>query len=792
MSWKGTIRAIQAAERRTQRDAQRRFRELQRQAKEQAKLSVLQRARLEVETYENRIDVLLSVHKEQGEQWDWNQVLLTPPPLEPVRTYRWQTDVENRRASYVPGFFDKLFGKEKKQIAAFESEAHAAEVRDEQEFQAAWAQYQHDFVEYEDEKNLATLVLAGDHEAYVRILREFSPFAELSELGSSLNFNIRSPKVVEATVKVGGEETIPSEIKTLTSTGKVSRKAMPKARFQEIYQDYVCGCVLRVARETFALLPVEVLIVTAIADIFDSRTGRTAEQPILSVAISRETLVALNFDLLDPSDAIENFAHRGDFKASRKSGAFASIKPIGFDEIQSADAASVIIDRQVGVQTNNNAIRTAAAQGPQRPETDPGSSFIPSSFSCGVSTPTCDSPQNSVVSNRIPEPVNLLAEKWTDAAARNGLEFGFLRLTVNGLAEALGTGQKTNFTLAESKALALAAENFGYCLEPDPSHGAGNFWGDREIGIRPLPGGGVAKTSENFLRAAALLQLCFLVAAADGSVDRKETDEFRKFIENHFSFSWDERQRLLFMEALFLRNISSAKVTLSRAAKRVPPEKHLVVGQFLVNVAAADGVITPEEYKALTQIFGALELSRGMLDTLIHNLALSGNEVVIQKASGPANGEAIIQPATIPESGRLKLDMAKVAAISAETSEVIDLLTKAMADDDTPVASPARARLATARQAPPMSVSLQKSGESSILAAQNSFGHLDAKWHPIMQKLTAKDSWNRTEFEALARDYQFMPLSVFDSINEWADEALGDFILEGEDPITVRRALLKG
>jgi hypothetical protein len=136
--------------------------------------------------------------------------------------------------------------------------------------------------------------------------------------------------------------------------------------------------------------------------------------------------------------------------------------------------------------------------------------------------------------------------------------------------------------------------------------------------------------------------------------------------------------------------------------------------------------------------------------------------------------------------------MAKVAAISAETSEVIDILTRAMADDNTSDTASAQAKLATARQAPPMSVSLQKSGENSILATQNSFGNLDAKWHPIIQRLTAKDSWNRMEFEALAREYQFMPLSVFDSINEWADEALGDFILEGEDPITVRRALLKG
>ena len=60
---------MEAAERRQQRDAQKRLRELERQTKEQAKLSTQEQARLEVETFNNQLEVLLSVHKEQGETW---------------------------------------------------------------------------------------------------------------------------------------------------------------------------------------------------------------------------------------------------------------------------------------------------------------------------------------------------------------------------------------------------------------------------------------------------------------------------------------------------------------------------------------------------------------------------------------------------------------------------------------------------------------------------------------------------------------------------------------------------
>lgn len=438
MGWRGALRAMEAAERRAQRDAQRRFKELQRRAKEHAKLSALEQARLEVETFETQIEMLLSIHKDEGDQWNWQQILNAPPPIEPVRVGRQEAEVEARRAAYNPGFFDKLFGKAKKQTAAFEVELHMAKDRDEREFQAAWVQYQRDHAECEEERKLATAVLAGDDKAYGRVLRELSPFAELSELGSSLNFRIHSPQLLEVLVKVSGDRAIPSAIKSLTSSGKVSSKGMPKGRFHEIYQDYVCGCVLRVGREVFALLPIETAIVTALADLFDSRSGRTAEQPILSVAMSRAVMKRLNFDLLDPSDAMENFLHRGDFKASRKSGAFVPINPLGPDNLDAP-------------QTPTASLRLAPAA------TAP--SVAPS--------------------------VNPFPAKWAEALRRNEIEFGFLRLTANELAELLGKTPQDNFTLPDSRALARAVENFGYCLEPDPRYGAGNFWGNREVG--PFP-----------------------------------------------------------------------------------------------------------------------------------------------------------------------------------------------------------------------------------------------------------------------------------------------------------------
>ncbi len=56
-----------AAQRRQQREAQRRLRELEREAKEQAKLSAIEQARLEVATFESRV-AMTRIRLEPGEK----------------------------------------------------------------------------------------------------------------------------------------------------------------------------------------------------------------------------------------------------------------------------------------------------------------------------------------------------------------------------------------------------------------------------------------------------------------------------------------------------------------------------------------------------------------------------------------------------------------------------------------------------------------------------------------------------------------------------------------------------
>ncbi len=135
-------------------------------------------------------------------------------------------------------------------------------------------------------------------------------------------------KLVECELSVNGRGAIPAEMKSLTASGKLSVKAMPKGRFHEVYQDYVCGCVLRAAREVLALLPVDAVIVTAAVSEVHTVTGGEVQIPVLSVSMPRAAVEQLDFARLDPSDSMENFTHRGDVMASRKSAEFVAVVPL--------------------------------------------------------------------------------------------------------------------------------------------------------------------------------------------------------------------------------------------------------------------------------------------------------------------------------------------------------------------------------------------------------------------------------------------------------------------------------
>lgn len=317
MGWKGALRSLQASANRAERDSRRRYNELQRQHKQAEKMLERERAAYEVALYNNHVDLLRSIQKECGPVWSWKKIKATPPPNQPVRLRKHEMAAHSTLQNFRPNLIHKLFKRVETKRQSLAEAVNTAIQADEKAYQEAIGLYQQQYSEWQESQELADRILSGDLQAYLEVINEVSPLREISELGSKLEFRFRDRSLIEVTLHVNGEEVIPSEIKTQLQSGKLSAKKMPQSQFYELYQDYVCGCVLRVGRELFALLPFEMAVVTATGNVLNSQTGHIEEQPILSVALQRKTLESLNFNMIDPSDSLKNFVHEMDFKKTK-------------------------------------------------------------------------------------------------------------------------------------------------------------------------------------------------------------------------------------------------------------------------------------------------------------------------------------------------------------------------------------------------------------------------------------------------------------------------------------------
>jgi len=330
MGWKGTMRSLAAAQRRAEREAKRRQRELERQRKQLDKMQELEQAAYEVQVYENYVDLLQSVHKESSDIWDWEAIGCSQPPDQPARGRRHEEAARAKLDGFKPGLFDKMLSRTESKREELVAAVEEARQADEQEYQEALQMYNQEYAECETACELASGIAAGRAQACLDAIKHGDPFSEINELGSSIEFEAESTSLIQATLHVNSEEVIPSEEKRLLKSGGLSVKQMPKTRFYALYQDYVCSCVLRVGRELFALLPTDMVLVHAMGNLLDTKTGYMKEAPILSVAIPRETLERLNLDMLDPSDSMSNFVHRMAFKKTKGFGAVECLSPSDF------------------------------------------------------------------------------------------------------------------------------------------------------------------------------------------------------------------------------------------------------------------------------------------------------------------------------------------------------------------------------------------------------------------------------------------------------------------------------
>ena len=363
---------------------------------------------------------------------------------------------------------------------------------------------------------------------------------------------------------------------------------------------------------------------------------------------------------------------------------------------------------------------------------------------------------------------------WRDLIDAAPKEDGFVFCRVGSMAEIADISERARLTLGQSQRVAALARDFGWEVAPSPTATGISLAWDQEVVLYPsVPGEAVSELPAGPVR---LLYLCVTLAASDGVVDPQRLGAFDWLMAAHENSPAVERM-LRSTEAALWRDTNVAIRALQQIARSVPPESRSAVLHAMVQLAAADGEISLDELRVLQRIARAFELDPGTPEALMREKA-PFREVVIRTGEiGAAKGEAI-PPRRIASSGSFALDSTRIAALTQETNEVIAILSKVMEDggaaqfegDDLPSPLPEPFR-------PPIDNTGWMSG-------------LDSRYQPVLRQLLQSDVLTISEFNDLAAQHHLLPEDVFNAINDWADQALGDFLMEQGNDIRIYRNLL--
>lgn len=129
-------------------------------------------------------------------------------------------------------------------------------------------------------------VLAGDADTMLQVLQDVAPFNDLEKYAGDFRFGMEDTSLLEMEFSLSEERF--------------------KAEGAKGRQDAVCGVILRVARDSFALLPVQCVIIHAML------RGKT----IVSVEFPRDSFADIDFDGWDASELLSEYVHNMDYQPS--------------------------------------------------------------------------------------------------------------------------------------------------------------------------------------------------------------------------------------------------------------------------------------------------------------------------------------------------------------------------------------------------------------------------------------------------------------------------------------------
>jgi ribosomal 50S subunit-associated protein YjgA (DUF615 family) len=262
-----------------------------------------------VKTYNEYIRSLRTVNDVEVTTPDWHSFAAEPHPKLPVKEATHQLEAEYNLNAYVPKWIDYLTWQHRKKITDLSDRIAAARLEDDLVYNAKLKQFRNDVSDWKQVQSITKGMTERDPETYQYALDFFNPFAAILCAGLQIKCECyREHLIVQIQLDAG--KVIPAFTLSKTAKGKLLNTDMPANDYNQLLKDFVCGCVLRVARETLAILPVDFVIVNVDAQLMNKVQSSTAHRSILSVRYNRKDFVKQYVQKAMPVISIANIPHR--------------------------------------------------------------------------------------------------------------------------------------------------------------------------------------------------------------------------------------------------------------------------------------------------------------------------------------------------------------------------------------------------------------------------------------------------------------------------------------------------
>ncbi|MWV45410.1 hypothetical protein GRF59_17445 [Paenibacillus sp. HJL G12] len=273
--------------------------------REQIEWSDAEKSAFEAEWYHNQLEWIESIHQICGEPIDWERLAALASPFRRGEIGPHERQAEADFADYKPTRMQKLLKQDAAVKQELQDQIVLAKEKDQQEY-----------TEWRRLTDFARDILEGNRTAYLRVLEEIAPLEDLLALGSGLEYNVLNSAAVEVELDVNSGEIIPHESKILNETGELSRSRLSKEDYHELERKYVCGSVIRIGHELFALLPLETVLIHARDTKVNLETGQEEYVTVLSIRFERSAVPEMDLAQEACPQLLAHFEHHIRYDAS--------------------------------------------------------------------------------------------------------------------------------------------------------------------------------------------------------------------------------------------------------------------------------------------------------------------------------------------------------------------------------------------------------------------------------------------------------------------------------------------